>query len=84
VHLTFSRRTEQPPLPRCRAYSDADEWVLARISHRICRAFPGPGGRRQITNGIGDEEVPALGKQSVLRPCRPGSIGFLSLLGQTS
>jgi len=28
VHLTFSRRTEQPPLPRCRAYSDADEWVL--------------------------------------------------------
>jgi hypothetical protein len=27
VHLTFSRRTEQRPLPRCRAYSDAAQWV---------------------------------------------------------
>ena len=27
VHLTFSRRMEQPPLPRTRAYSNADEWV---------------------------------------------------------
>jgi hypothetical protein len=27
VHLTFSHRTEQPPLPRCRIYSDADEWA---------------------------------------------------------
>jgi hypothetical protein len=27
VHLTFSHRTEQPPLPRCRVYSNADEWV---------------------------------------------------------
>ena len=27
VHLTFSRRAEQPPLPRTRAYANADEWV---------------------------------------------------------
>jgi len=27
VHLTFSRRAEQPPLPRTRVYSNADDWV---------------------------------------------------------
>jgi hypothetical protein len=27
VHLTFSRRTEQPPLPRCRVHAHAEEWI---------------------------------------------------------
>jgi hypothetical protein len=27
VHLTLSHRAEEPPLPRCLAYSSADEWV---------------------------------------------------------
>ena len=26
VHLTFSRRTEQSPLPRTRVYENVDEW----------------------------------------------------------
>lgn len=27
VHLTFSRRAEQPPLPECEVYSNVDKWV---------------------------------------------------------
>lgn len=27
VHLTLSRRAEQPPVPRTRVYVNADEWV---------------------------------------------------------
>ena len=27
VHLTQSHRAEEPPLPRCRAYSTIDDWV---------------------------------------------------------
>jgi len=27
VHLTLSHHIEQPPLPRCRVYSNADEWI---------------------------------------------------------
>jgi hypothetical protein len=27
VQLTFSRRAEQPPLPRTRVYANADDWV---------------------------------------------------------
>jgi hypothetical protein len=27
VHLTFGRDIEQPPIPHCRAYPSADEWV---------------------------------------------------------
>ena len=44
VHLTLSHRAEQPPLPRTRAYANADDWVRQvmlppneRILRLICR-----------------------------------------------
>ena len=57
---------------------------LARISHRICRASHGGGGRRQITNRIGDGEVPD-GENSLCGDhIAADLVGILSLLGQTS
>jgi hypothetical protein len=66
-------------------HSIAEErWIaLAWISHRICRASQGGEGKRQITSGIGGDEVHGREKQSVPRPfLAPGSVGILRLLGQ--
>src|SRR5665647_1655916 len=50
----------------------------------ICQPSQGGEGKRHITSGIGDGEVGEVGKQSVVRPCRPRSVGILSLLRQAS
>src|SRR5665647_2506007 len=70
-----------PPL-RCLRFRESRRLPgmrLARILIIICQPSQGGEGKRHITSGIGDGEVVEVGKQSVVRPCRPRSVGILSL-----
>src|ERR1035437_8561544 len=65
-----------------RNYSQATARAYPGFLIIICQPSQGGEGKRHITSGIGDGEVVEVGKQSVVRPCRPRLISNPSLAWQ--